>query len=53
MTGRYRATKCSIAVAGDLAIAACSTDDGGGYIVWVVVDPNIKKGFTSTSCYQH
>jgi len=26
---------------------------GGGHIVWVVAGPNIKKGFTSTSCYQH
>jgi hypothetical protein len=29
MTRRYRATTFSIAVAGTLAIAACSTDDGG------------------------
>src|SRR5262252_4337358 len=29
MTRRYRATTFSIAVAGALAIAACSTDDGG------------------------
>jgi hypothetical protein len=28
MTRRYRATRFSIAVAGALAIAACSTDDG-------------------------
>jgi hypothetical protein len=28
MTRRYRATTFSIAVAGALAIAACSTDDG-------------------------
>ena len=28
-------------------------DGGGGHIVWVVVGPNVKKGFTSTSCYQH
>src|SRR5271166_2063395 len=30
MTHRYRACTFSIAVAGALAIAACSTDDGGG-----------------------
>jgi hypothetical protein len=30
MTRRYRATTFSIAVAGALAIAVCSTDDGGG-----------------------
>ena len=33
MTRRYRATTFSIAVAGALAIAACSTDDGGGATV--------------------
>lgn len=26
---------------------------GGGHIPWVVAGPNVKKGFTSTSCYQH
>ncbi len=29
MTRRFRATTFSIAVAGALAMAACSTDDGG------------------------
>ena len=33
MTGRYRATTFSIAVPGLLAVAACSTDDGGGATV--------------------
>lgn len=33
MTRRYRATTFSIAFAGALAIAACSTDDGGGATV--------------------
>ena len=33
MTRRYLATTFSIAVAGALAIAACSTDDGGGATV--------------------
>src|SRR5215831_19021822 len=33
MTRRYRAATFSIAVAGALAIAACSTDDGGGATV--------------------
>ena len=32
MTRRYRATTFSIAVAGALAIAACSTDDGGATV---------------------
>jgi phosphatidylinositol-3-phosphatase len=27
--------------------------DGGGHIAWVVVGPDVKKSFTSTSCYQH
>ncbi len=27
--------------------------DGGGHVAWVVVGPNVKKGFTSTTCYQH
>jgi hypothetical protein len=35
MTRRYRATTFSIAVAGALAIAACSTD-GGGATVFIV-----------------
>jgi hypothetical protein len=33
MTRRYRATTFSSAFAGALAIAACSTDDGGGATV--------------------
>ena len=33
MTRRYLATTFSIAVTGALAIAACSTDDGGGATV--------------------
>jgi len=33
MTRRYLATTFSIAVAGALAIAACSTDEGGGATV--------------------
>ena len=33
MTRRYRVTTFSIAVAGALAIAACSTDDGGAATV--------------------
>lgn len=26
---------------------------GGGHIPWVVAGPNVKNGFTSSSCYQH
>ena len=33
MTRRYLATTFSIALVGALAIAACSTDDGGGATV--------------------
>ena len=29
------------------------TTDGGGHVVWVVVGPDVKKGFVSTTCYQH
>ncbi len=29
------------------------TVDGGGHVAWVVVGPDVKKGFTSTTCYQH
>ena len=38
MTRRYRATTFPIAVAGALAIAACSTDDGGGAMVCTEVN---------------
>lgn len=27
--------------------------NGGGHVPWVVVGPDVKKGFTSTACYQH
>ncbi len=26
---------------------------GGGRVAWAVVGPNVKRGFTSTACYQH
>jgi phosphatidylinositol-3-phosphatase len=26
---------------------------GGGHITWVVVGPDVKKGYVSTTCYQH
>ncbi len=29
------------------------TVDGGGHVAWLLVGPNVKKGFTSTTCYQH
>ncbi len=29
------------------------TVDGGGHVAGVVVGPNVKRGFTSTTCYQH
>jgi phosphatidylinositol-3-phosphatase len=29
------------------------TADGGGHVAWVVVGPDVKKGFTSTTSYQH
>jgi acid phosphatase len=27
--------------------------DGGGHVAWVLVGPDVKKGSTSTTCYQH
>jgi len=29
------------------------TVNGGGHVAWVVVGPNVKKGFTSAASYQH
>jgi phosphatidylinositol-3-phosphatase len=26
---------------------------GGGHVLWVVVGPDVKRGFTSATCYQH
>ena len=27
--------------------------DGGGHVAWVVVGPDVKRGYVSTTCYQH
>jgi phosphatidylinositol-3-phosphatase len=29
------------------------TAGGGGHVAWVVVGPNLKNGYISTTCYQH
>ena len=33
--------------------ASCDDVQGGGRVAWVVVGPSVKKGFTSTTCFQH
>jgi acid phosphatase len=31
----------------------CDDTAGGGQVAWIVIGPNVKKGFVSTTCYQH
>lgn len=33
--------------------AKSDTTHGGGNVAWVIVSPDVKKGYTSTACYQH
>jgi acid phosphatase len=33
--------------------AKCDRSQGGGRVAWVIVGPNVKRGFTSTTCFQH
>jgi phosphatidylinositol-3-phosphatase len=33
--------------------AGTDTQMGGGHVLWVVVGPNVNRGFVATTCYQH
>ncbi len=33
--------------------AKSDTSQGGGRVAWVIVGPNVKRGFTSSTCFQH